>query len=83
MKKYLPYAPGIVVIVFVAAFTFCQGKMNPEWLETEYREFEKIVLKPDNFALREYYDGIHLCRVGYEKITQSEIEKIKFLLQLK
>lgn len=45
------------------------------------REFEKIVLKPDNDALREYYEGIHLCRVGYEGVTQAEIKRIKLLLQ--
>ena len=44
-------------------------------------EFEKIVLKPDNSALREYYEGIHLCRVGYEKVIQTEIKRIKLLLQ--
>ena len=44
-------------------------------------EFEKIVLKPDNSALREYYEGIHLCRVGYEKVTQPEIKQLKILLQ--
>ena len=95
MRKYLPYVPGILILVIVLAFTFCQPKMNPEWLGTEYpyigclkineigwdHEFEKIVLKPDNSALREYYEGIHLCRVGYEKVSQEEIEKIKFLLQ--
>ena len=44
-------------------------------------EFEKIVLKQDNTALREYYEGIHLCRVGYEKVTQPEIKQLKILLQ--
>ena len=91
MNKYLPYVPGIVIIALVLAFTFCQPKMPPEWLnergglkfgEIDFdREFEKIVLKPDNSALREYYEGIHLCRVGYEGVTQAEIKQIKILLQ--
>ena len=28
-----------------------------------------------------YYNGIHLCRVGYEGVTQAEIKRIKLLLQ--
>lgn len=95
MKKYLPYIPGILIIILVLAFTICQPKINPDWIRTDYpyigclkfdeidfdREFEKIVLKPDNSALREYYEGIHLCRVGYEGVTQVEIKRIKLLLQ--
>ena len=35
-----------------------------------------------NSSFQNYYEGIHLCRVGYEKVTQTEINKIKLLLQL-
>ena len=32
--------------------------------------------------LENYYDGIHLCRYGYEKVTQKDIKEMKFLLNL-
>ena len=77
MKKYLPYVPGILVIIIVYVLSFGQTYIMNGWIE----ESKEIVAKQDNTALREYYEGIHLCRVGYEGITQAEIKRIKLLLQ--
>lgn len=30
-----------------------------------------------------YYEGIHLCRVGYENVTQMEIKEIKYIIENK